>query len=117
MCLHVQSHKLVHVSGEHCHTCTSFTRGCGFVYFIVQYHIEYSIFVSKPRMSGSKCKSSGDVAGTVLCFKRYCTIRLKMFSFFVYVFIFMYYLCEKHYIINLLEHRILCSITQYNQLC
>lgn len=55
-------------------------------------------------MSGSKCKSSSDVAGTVLGFKRYCTIRLQMFSFFVYVFIFVYYLCEKHDIINLLEH-------------
>ena len=104
VCLHVQSHRLVHTSGEHCHMCTYSTRGCAFAYFSVQYHEEYSIFVSKPRMSGSKCKSSGSVAGTVLCFKRYCTIRLKMFSFFVYVFIFVYYLCEKYDIINLLEH-------------
>ena len=42
------------------------TGGCAVVYFTVQYCIEYSSTVSyfKPRMSGSKCENSGDVAGT-----------------------------------------------------
>ena len=46
MHLHVQSHKLVHVSGKHGHTCASSTSGCAFVYFTVQYCIEYSSTVS-----------------------------------------------------------------------
>ena len=32
MLSHVQSHKLVHVSGVHCHVHTSSTSGCAFVY-------------------------------------------------------------------------------------
>ena len=43
---HVQSRKLVHVSGIHCHVCASSTSGCAFVYFTVQYCIEYSSIVS-----------------------------------------------------------------------
>ena len=46
MCSHVQSHKLVHVSGVHCHTHASSISGCAFVYFTVQYYIEYSSTVS-----------------------------------------------------------------------
>ena len=40
--------------------------------------------------------SSPCMPAVVLClyFSRYCTVRLKMFSFCVYLF-FMYYLCEK----------------------
>ena len=34
--------KLVHRSGAHCHICASRTNGCAFVYFTVQYYIEYS---------------------------------------------------------------------------
>lgn len=38
------------------------------------------------------------VAGTMLYFSSYCTVRLKMFSLFpVCVCLFIYYLCEKHY--------------------
>lgn len=36
MCSHVQSHKLVHVSGTHCHVHTSCTSGCSFVNFTEQ---------------------------------------------------------------------------------
>ena len=43
---HVQSRKLVHVSGVHCHVRASSTSVCDFVYFIVQYCIEYSSTVS-----------------------------------------------------------------------
>ena len=42
LCSHVQSRKLIHVSGVHCHVGASATSGCAFVYFTVQYHIEYS---------------------------------------------------------------------------
>lgn len=47
----------------------------------LQYGIEYSSTASlfKPRMSGSKLKSSSDVAGTNVLFK--VLLRLKMFYF------------------------------------
>ena len=40
--LYSQSCKLVHVSGIHCHVRASSTSGCAFVYFTVQYCIEYN---------------------------------------------------------------------------
>ena len=43
---HVQSRKLIHVSGVHCPVRASSTSGCAFVYFLVQYCIEYSSTVS-----------------------------------------------------------------------
>ena len=46
VCLHVQSSKLVHVSGVHCHMCAYSTTGCDFVYVTVQYCIEYGSTVS-----------------------------------------------------------------------
>ena len=65
VCSHVQLCKLVHVSGVCCHMHGSFISGCAFVYFTIQYCIEYtSTAYFKPRMSGSKNKSSKDVAGT-----------------------------------------------------
>ena len=69
-CSHVQSVRLVHISGIRCHTCASSTRSCAFVFFNVQYRIEYSrtLLYFKPRMSGSKHKSSSDVAGTTVVF-------------------------------------------------
>ena len=100
---HVQSRKLVHMSGVHCHLRASSTSGCAFVYFIVQYCIDYSsTLYFKPRMSRSKHKSSGDVAGTTY-FSRYCAVRLKMFSLF---FVFVYFLCIicVKSIINLLQY-------------
>ena len=44
--LHVQSRKLVQVSGVHYQVCASSTNGCAFMYFTVQYCIEYSSTVS-----------------------------------------------------------------------
>ena len=47
-------------------------------------------------MSGSKCISSSDVAGTTILFKvLYCKIKNVFFIFCVCFF--MYYLCEKYY--------------------
>ena len=46
MCSHVQSCKLVHESGVHCHVHASSTSGCAFVYFTVRYCIEHSSTVS-----------------------------------------------------------------------
>ena len=46
-CVHVSRQvKLVHRSGVHCHIYASCTNGCAFVYFTVQYYIEYSSAVS-----------------------------------------------------------------------
>ena len=113
--------KLVHMSGVHCHMRASSTSGCVFVYFTVLYRVQYRTLYSictvvqnlyfKPRMSGSKHKSSGDVAPAclsaqsqrldascctvLLYFSRYCTVRLKMFYFWCLFFI--YYLCEEYY--------------------
>ena len=40
VCSHVQAHKLVHVSGVHCHVCASSTSNCGFIYFTVLYKVQ-----------------------------------------------------------------------------
>ena len=59
VCSHVQSCKLVHESGIHCHMTASSTYGvllCTLLYSKVQW---YSIFISSPH------KSSGDVVGDV----------------------------------------------------
>ena len=108
VCSHVQSCKLVHVSGVHCHVRASFTNGCAFVYLTVQYCIDYSSTVSLFQAQDVRkqvYKSSSDVAGTatkhqlffiLLYFSWYCPIRLKTLSSFLCVF-FMYYLCEKYY--------------------
>ena len=106
---HIQSRKLVHVSGIHCHVWASSTSGCAFVYFTVQYCIEYSSTVSlfQAQDVGIKRKSSGDVAGTakkrqllycttVLLKVLYCNIKSVFFILCVCLF-FMYYLCEKYY--------------------
>ena len=66
-----------YVSNLHCHMGTSSTSGCAFVYFTVQYCIKYLYL--KPKRSGSKHKSSSDVAGTALYFSMYGTIKYKMF--------------------------------------
>ena len=41
----------------HCHVCASSTNGCAFVG-------SSAVSLFKPSMSGHKCKSSADVAGT-----------------------------------------------------
>ena len=47
-------------------------------------------------MSGSKCKSSADVAGTTVLFKvLYCKIK-TVFFIFCFCLFFMYYLWEKY---------------------
>ena len=52
--------------------------------------VQYLYF--KPRMSGSKRKSRGDVAGTTVLFKvLYYKIKNVFFIFL------MYYLCENYY--------------------
>ena len=62
MHLHVQSHVWLY-----CHLNTFSISGCAFVYFTVQYSIEYSSSVSLfyPKLSGSKHKISDDLVGTV----------------------------------------------------
>ena len=64
MCLHVQSRDLVRVSGVHCHVRASSTSGCAFVYFTVQYGIEYYCAVSLFQAQDvRKHTNSRDVAG------------------------------------------------------
>ena len=47
MCICMSNHvKLVHESGVQCHMHASSTSRCAFVYFTVQYYIEYSSTVS-----------------------------------------------------------------------
>ena len=64
------------------------------MYFTVLY-IEYSSEVSlfEARMSGSKHKSNGDVAGTTVFFKvLYVKIKNVFFMYFL-----IYHLCENYY--------------------
>ena len=61
---HVQSRKLGHTSGMHWHMHACSASGCAFVYCTVQYSTVVQCLYVKPRMSGSKCKSSDGVAGT-----------------------------------------------------
>ena len=51
MHLHVQAHKLVHMSGENCQAYAYSTSSCAFVYFIVR--VEHSSTVS--RISSPGC--------------------------------------------------------------
>ena len=98
---HVQSRKLVHVSGVHCHMRASSTSGCAFVYFTVQCCIECSSTVSLFQAQDVKRKSSSDVAGTTLLFKvLYC--KIKNVLFFVFV-CFLCIICVKS-IINLFQY-------------
>ena len=63
-CLHVQSCKLAHMSGIHCHMGASWTRGCPFMYFyyrvdgaIVQYlHFKLRMY---PDITGSFFQKGG----------------------------------------------------------
>ena len=61
-----------------------------YLYFMTV--VQYLYF--KPRMSGSKHKSRSDVAGMTVLFRvLYCKIK----NFFVCVWSFTYYLCERYY--------------------
>ena len=48
VCSHVQSNKLVHLSGVHCRLCADSTSGGAFAYFIVQYNGTMSLFQAHP---------------------------------------------------------------------
>lgn len=65
MCLLVQS-CVVHVYGVHCHGCSSSTSDYVFVYFTVQYYIEYSstISVFQAQVVWKQAEKQFDVAGT-----------------------------------------------------
>ena len=54
----VQSCELVHLSGLHCHMRASSTSSHAFVYFIVQYSMEYSIFLPSPGCPQASVKAS-----------------------------------------------------------
>ena len=54
----VQSCELVYLSGLHCHMRASSTSGRAFVYFIVQYCMEYSIFLPSPGCPEASVKAS-----------------------------------------------------------
>ena len=55
---------LIHVSGGYCHMHASSTSGCAFVYFIVQYCIDYSIFL--PSLGGPEASEKASVLYLVL---------------------------------------------------
>lgn len=46
--LHVQSNKLVHLSGVHCRLCADSTSGGAFACFIAQYNSTMSLFQAHP---------------------------------------------------------------------
>ena len=102
VCSHVQSHKLVHVSGVHCYMCApcmcaqTQKRLC---FCILYYTVLYGIqliqhYYYKSRMYRHKCKNSGDVAGiakSTSC----CTVilYLSMYYKIKHVFTFVFFLC------------------------
>ena len=67
--------------------CASSTSGCAFT---VQYYKEHSstVFMFKPSMSESKCKSRSDVTGTTVLFKA-LYYKIKGLYFFVFVFFYV----------------------------
>ena len=90
--------------------CAYCTSGFALLYFTVQHCLEFTVqyFYFKPRISGSRCKSSGDVAGASKKYQLYrtavllkvLTVGLKMFWFWVY---FLCVVCVK-IIVNLLQY-------------
>ena len=84
-------------------TCAHPSGGCVLRYFTGQHLLQFTAqnLNLKPRTPASRCKSSGDVAGTskvpavLYCSTTegtYCKIKNVLF---LYLF-FMYYLCEKY---------------------
>ena len=71
---------------------------CTWLCFCVLYSIASSTVVQclyfNPRVSGSKCESGGDVAGTTVLFK---VLYSKTNCFLYCVCLFMYYRNEKYY--------------------
>ena len=83
---------------------------CTLLYSTVQSTVVQYLYF-KPRMSGSKHKSSGDVAHTTVLFKvLYCKIKNVFFNFFVCFF--MCYLCEKYYKPITVQYYIVDCVTQ-----
>ena len=67
----VQTGKLVHISDVHCHLCASsqlFVFLCTLLYSTT-FRTTIECLYFKPRISRSKCKSSGDVACTMILLK------------------------------------------------
>ena len=108
MCVwHVQSCKVVQVSGIHGHTHASSRVAvllCTSLYSTVQSTGVQSLYF-KPRMSRSKHKSSGDATctpkerqllnyTTTVLFK---VLFCKLKNILSFVLVFMYYLCDKYY--------------------
>ena len=54
MCMHIESCKLVHVSGVHCHMHAFSGRSCAFVYLTLQHCIECSCSIFIDRIESSK---------------------------------------------------------------
>ena len=94
---HVQPRNLVHVSGVHCHVRASSTSGCAFVYFTVQYCIEYGSTVSLFQAQDVQKQANNQwwcIDSWYYCIFQGTVPWLKCLFF---VFVFMYYLCEKYY--------------------
>ena len=109
VCLHVQSCKLVHVSGIHCHGCASSTSCCllwallqSTVQIIV---IQYLYF--KPRISGSKHKSSSDVVG----------IAQKHQLLYCPIVLFKALYCKMNYFCAFSVYSHLCLFFMYSHFC
>ena len=104
--LHVQSCRLVHMSGIHFHEYASFASGSAFVYFTVEYYVEYRSTVCLFQAQDvQKCKSSSDVAGTAGQLLYYITALSKVLYYMiknVLLFAFLCTICVKS-IINLLQ--------------
>ena len=88
---YIQSRKLVLVSGAYCDGCVSPTSGCAL--YTLSYSTVQSIAVQqlyfKPRISGIKCKSSGDKAGITRLKILYCKIKIIFFFVFVFCVLFV----------------------------
>ena len=92
---HAQSRNLVCTPGVCCHVSASSTRVvllCTSLFGTV-HRIVIQCPYLKPRMSGSKHQSSGDIAGTTVLFQ---VLNHKVKNAFIFV-LFMYYWCEEYY--------------------
>lgn len=88
------------MSGIHFNEYAFFASGSAFVYFTVEYCVEYRSTVCLFQAQDvQKCKSSSDVAGTAGQLLYYITTLSKVLYYMIknVLFAFMYYLCEKYY--------------------
>ena len=93
VCSHVRSCELVHA---HCHARASSRDGCAFVYFTVQYCIEYSRTVSSFQAQDVQ-KQAQKQQWRSWYFSRYCTERVKMFSFLFVCLLFVWKVLWTYY--------------------